>query len=206
MEIVYFYENFFRFTKLFLPSWPCRFFSKYFYTILGDFFNWSSLLNNSLVRFFCGENFTSKKFRELYLVELHFNIRQGFSLQPRTLLNSITYDFMRALEKAAPKTLENSERKTYVVEFVIELHKYSLQPTVGLIHSGSAQKEKDVLKIWKSKKIFAKLLLFFLMLQPCSPKFLTSANTSSNENVSFEYSEIAGRKSYNEVIWSTKHF
>ena len=46
-------------------------------------------------RFFCGDNFTSKNFRELYLVELLFNIKQGYSLQPKTLLSSITYDFMR---------------------------------------------------------------------------------------------------------------
>ena len=31
MEIVYFYDNLFRFTKKFFPPWPCTLFSKYFY-------------------------------------------------------------------------------------------------------------------------------------------------------------------------------
>ena len=36
-----------------------------------------------------------------------FNITQDNSLQPRTLLNSMTDDFIRVFEVAAPKTLEN---------------------------------------------------------------------------------------------------
>ena len=112
-------------------------------------------------RFFCGDNFTSKNFRELYLVELLFNIKQGYSLQPKTLLSSITYDFMRVFWKSSTENFEKLSKKTYVAEYVIELHEYSLQPTTGLIHSVSAKKGKDVLKFRKSKKSLCETVPFF---------------------------------------------
>ena len=65
-------------------------------------------------RLFCGNNFTSKIFKKLFLVESRFNIRQGCSLQPRTLLNCVTYDFMRVFEIAAIKTLENYQKNVCI--------------------------------------------------------------------------------------------
>ena len=60
------------------------------------------------------------------------------------------------------------------------------------IQSGSAQKGKDILKFRKFQKHFCETVPLLLTLQPCSPKFLTSANTRSKKYVSFEYSEIVG--------------
>ena len=60
------------------------------------------------------------------------------------------------------------------------------------IHSESAEKVKGVLKLQKLQKNLCKSVPFSLMLHPCSPEFLTSANADSKKNVSFEYSEIVG--------------
>ena len=43
-----------------------------------------------------GDNFTSKNFKKFSLVETLFKMIQDYSLQPGTLLNSVTDDFMRA--------------------------------------------------------------------------------------------------------------
>ena len=51
--------------------------------------------NKNLSLAFCGDNFTSKGFNELPLVESLFNTKQNYGVQPRTLLNSIEDDFMR---------------------------------------------------------------------------------------------------------------
>ena len=69
-------------------------------------------------RLLCGNNFTSKIFKKLFLVESRFNIRQGCSLQPRTLLNCVTYDFMRVFEIAAIKTLENPGNNRLIYIFI----------------------------------------------------------------------------------------
>ena len=60
------------------------------------------------------------------------------------------------------------------------------------IHSGSAQKGKNILKFQKFQKHICETVPFFLTLLPCSPEFLTSANTGFKKNVSFEYFEIVG--------------
>ena len=71
-------------------------------------------------------------------------------------------------------------RKTYVVEFpckkLLQLQEYSLQPTTGVtalqIHSGSAQKENNVLKFCKLQKNLCETVTFSLTLQPSSPEYL----------------------------------
>ena len=47
-------------------------------------------------RTFGGDNFTSKNFKKLSLVDTLFKMIQDYSLQPETLLNSVTDDLMRA--------------------------------------------------------------------------------------------------------------
>ena len=46
-------------------------------------------------RLSCGDNFNSKSFKELSLMESLLKIKQGYSLQARTILNSIVDDFMK---------------------------------------------------------------------------------------------------------------
>ena len=46
---------------------------------------------------FCRDNLNSKNFKELSLMESLLKIKQDYSLQARTLLNSITDDFMKWL-------------------------------------------------------------------------------------------------------------
>ena len=46
---------------------------------------------------FCGDNLNSKNFKELSLMESLLKIKQDYSLQARTLLNSITDHFMKLL-------------------------------------------------------------------------------------------------------------
>ena len=54
-----------------------------------------------------------------------------------------------------------------------------------------AQKGQYFLKYQQFQKNLCETVVFFPTLQLCSPKFLTSANTDSRENVSFDCSEIA---------------
>ena len=51
--------------------------------------------NRNHHRYFSGDNFTSKNFKELSPVETFFNIKQDYGVQPRTLLNFITDDLTR---------------------------------------------------------------------------------------------------------------
>ena len=96
-------------------------------------------------------------------------------------------------EIAAPKTLENSHKNVgFPFNRVARIQSTAYYQTALQIHSGSAQKGKDVLKFEKFKKKLCETVSLSLMIKPCSPEFLTSANTDSKKNVSFEYSEIAG--------------
>ena len=84
----------------------------------------------------------------------------------------------------------------YVVEFpfnrVARIWSTAYYWTARQIHSGSAHREKDVLRFRKFQNDICETVSFSLTLQGCSPEFLTSANTHSKKNVSFEYSKIVG--------------
>ena len=58
------------------------------------------------------------------------------------------------------------------------------------IHSGSDQNGKDILKFQKFQKHLCKTVPFFPNATVLSPEFLTSANTDSKKNVSFDCSEL----------------
>ena len=79
-------------------------------------------------------------------------------------------------------------RKTYVVEFPLGCANevYSLLQ----IHSGSAQKGKDILKFQKFQKSLCGTIPFSPTLQSCSPEFLSSVSTDSKKKVSFDCSEV----------------
>ena len=125
-------------------------------------------------RLFCGDNFTSKNFNKLFLVDsllacTKLRIHQG-------ILKQLGRNFCKIV------------RKTYVVEFPLGCANevYSLLQ----IHSGSAQKGKDILKFQKFQKSLCGTIPFSPTLQSCSPEFLSSASTDSKKNVSFDCSEV----------------
>ena len=75
----------------------------------------------------------------------------------------------------------------------MQLHEYSLQPATGLHY-----------------KYILETVFLSLKLQPCSPEFLTSANTDAKKNVSsrafWNISKSARKKVYNEAIWLDIYF
>ena len=75
--------------------------------------------------------------------------------------------------------------KTCVVEFpfntVSRTQPSAYCRTALQTHAGSVQKGKDVLEFCKFQKNICGTVLFSLTLQPCSPEFLTSANTDSKK-------------------------
>ena len=68
------------------------------------------------------------------------------------------------------------------------------------IHSGSAQIGKGVWKFQKFYKNLSSNVPFSLKLQPCSPEFLTLANTYYEKNVFF--AEKAGRLPEKGLKWN----
>ena len=50
--------------------------------------------NRNSSQTFLWDNFTYKNFKKLFLVESLFNITQDYSLQSKTILKSVTDDFM----------------------------------------------------------------------------------------------------------------
>ena len=97
-------------------------------------------------------------------------------------------------EIAAPKFLENSQKNVSgrVPFRVARINATAYYRTALQIHSGNAQKGKYILKFRKFQKRLCETVPLFLTLQPCSPEFLTSANTGSKKNLLCEYSEIVG--------------
>lgn len=68
MNIAYFYVNFFRYYKRFLPSWPCRHFLKYFYPIssntqifISSWYNYANKINCNFTKKAC--NFIIKRLK-----------------------------------------------------------------------------------------------------------------------------------------------
>ena len=88
---------------------------------------------------FCGNNVIPKTFKKLSLVESLFSIRQDYSLQPRTLLNSITGDFMRVFSALC---VFKTPEKAFTVELTLE------EGTNGFLQNNSKQQltpsRKDV--------------------------------------------------------------
>ena len=101
---------------------------------------------------FCGDNFTTKNAKKLSLMESPFNTTRDYSLQPRTLLNSITDDFIKVFWNSCAENFGKlSEKRILWIFLLTQLHEYNLQPTTGLkvalkIYSKSAEKGKDLLK------------------------------------------------------------
>ena len=99
-------------------------------------------------RLFCGDNFTSKNFKKLSLVESVFNIRQEYSLQTTTLLNYVTDDFMRAFWNSCAETFGKlSENDMQWSSLSTQLHEYSLQPTTGLHY-------RHILEVLRKERMF----------------------------------------------------
>lgn len=116
-------------------------------------------------RLFCGDNFIFKNFKKCSLVESFLIKTQGYSMQPRTLLNSVTNDFMRVfLNSCTENFRKHPEKHRWWSSLLIQLHKYSLQPAIG---------KKSIKLFWRcsewkgcsktsknSRKIFAELSFF----------------------------------------------
>ena len=77
-----------------------------------------------------------------------FNVRQDYSLQPRTLLNSITDDFIRMFWNSCTKNFERlSEKPMQRSSLLIDFHEYSLQPTTGLQY-------RYILEVLRNQRMF----------------------------------------------------
>ena len=170
-------------------------------------------------RLFCVDNFISKNFKKLSLVESLFNIRLEYSLQTTTLLNSVTDDFMKAFWNSCAENLSEkpiiwklSEEHMWSC-ILIQLHEYNLQPTTG-------QHYRDILEVLRKERIY---VLKFLKFQKKSfwncPSFSNATvlqfRISDFRKYSFQEKCFFGvfwnswklaKKVYNEVIWLTKSF
>ena len=78
-------------------------------------------------------NLPPKISRNCRRVKSLFNITQGYSLQPITLLKSFTNYFNRVFLKSCTKNLGKfSEKRMWWSFFLIEFREYSLQPPTGI--------------------------------------------------------------------------
>ena len=116
-------------------------------------------------RLFCGDISTSKSFKKLSLVESLFNTRQDYSLQPRTLLSSVTDDLMKLFWNSCTKKLWKIARKTYVVEFffnrVAQIQSTTYYRTTLLIDTfWKCSERKGCSKILKLQKKFLRNCLY----------------------------------------------
>ena len=140
------------------------------------------------------------------MVESLFDITQDYSLQPMTLLNSFTDDFIRVFIQLHQK-LWKIVRKTYVLEFPFErvarIQSTAYYRNILQIHSGSAQKGKDVLKFQKFQKNICEFVPFSLTLQPCSPEFRYTFLTERWNNYCYE---SFGKLSKNKNVFSSAPF
>ena len=139
-------------------------------------------IQESAIEFFVGIISPPKILRNCPWQSHSFNITQDISLHPRTLLNPVTDDSMKVFKYLRQKLQEISEKRMQQSSLLIQLHEYSPQPTTGLktvsqIHSGSAQKGKNILKLRKFQNNLCDTVPFSLTLLPCSPETLASANT-----------------------------
>ena len=83
--------------------------------------------------FFVGIILPPKISKNCRMVKSLFNITQGYSLQPITLLNSFTDDFIRVFSKSCTKNFGKlSEKRMWWSSLLIELREYSLQPTTEM--------------------------------------------------------------------------
>ena len=157
-------------------------------------------------RFFSGDNFTSKTFKELSLVESFFNIKQDYSAQSRILLNFITDDLLRVFWDSRPENfVKLSEKICSGVPFYLSCTNIvcSLLPDCTAYTLWEWLESKGCSKISRiPKKNLCGSVSFSLTLQPCSPEFLTSAKAGSKKNVFFEYSKIVGSLSEKGLYWS----
>ena len=99
-------------------------------------------------RLFYGDNFTSKNFKKLSLVELLFNIRHEYSLQTTILLNYITDDFMRAFWNSCAENFGKLSQNHMQWSFLLtQLYEYSLQST-GELHY------RYILEVLRKERMF----------------------------------------------------
>ena len=125
-----------------------------------------------LLIYFCGDNLTYKNLKKLSIVEWLFNIRKNYSLQPITLLDSVTDNSMRVFWNSCAENFGKLSEKR-IVEFSFN-RVGRIQAAVHYenalqMHSKNSQKRKNVLKFQKSKKNFFETVPFSLMLQSRSP-------------------------------------
>ena len=99
-------------------------------------------------RLFCEDNFTSKNFKKLSLVEPLFNIRDDYSLQTTTLLNCVTDDFMRAFWNSYAENFGKLSQNHMQWSFLLtQLYEYSLQST-GELHY------RYILEVLRKERMF----------------------------------------------------
>ena len=99
-------------------------------------------------------------------MESLFNTRQDYSLQPRTLLSSVTDDLMKLFWNSCAKKLWKIVRKTYVVEFffnrVAQIQSTTIYRTTLLIYTfWKCSERKECSKILKLQKKTLRNCLFF---------------------------------------------
>ena len=100
-------------------------------------------------RLFCGDNFIFKNFTKFSLVESFLIKTQGCSMQPRTLLNSVTNDFMRVfLNSCTENFRKHPEKRRYWSYLLLQLHKYNLQLAIG------KKINKTFLEVLRMKRMF----------------------------------------------------
>ena len=98
--------------------------------------------------FFVGIISPPKISKNCGMVESLFNITQDYSLQPITLLNSFTDDFIRVFSNSCTKNFGKfSEKRMWQGFLLTELRKYSLQPTTG-IH------QRYILEVLRKERMF----------------------------------------------------
>ena len=82
------------------------------------------------------------------IVTALFNIRHEYSLQTTTLPYCVTDDFTRAFRNNCPKNFGKlSEKRMYWSPLLLQLYKYSIQPTTGLLY-------RCILEILRKKRMF----------------------------------------------------
>ena len=98
---------------------------------------------------FCGDNFNSKNFEKLSLVESLFNITQDYSLHPRTLINPVTDDSIKCLNSSAENFGKYQRNVCSGVPFY-----YSCTNTVYSLPADRRLHYRYILKVLGKERIF----------------------------------------------------
>ena len=151
-------------------------------------------------RFFSGDNFTSKNSKGLVPGGVIFKYKTGLwcTAQNSTKLHH------RWFNEGVWKLWKIDRKKCSRVPFYWSCTNvvYSLLPDCTTDTFWEFSERKGVLKSRKFQKNLYESVPFSLTLQPWIPEFLTSANSDSKKNISFEYSEIVGSLLEKGLYWS----